>query len=96
MQGWPPHKACASAGPVVAKLSRAIKRNLRHLFKELDFSRRVDAAPLTSAITLMQDMFRQDKSLRQADASNFPDAIIVRIPAIADSDSILMADTIPR
>jgi TnpA family transposase len=60
-----------------AKLSRAIKRNLRHLFKELDFSGRVDAAPLISAITVMQDMFRQDKSLRQADVSNFPEAIIV-------------------
>jgi hypothetical protein len=61
----------------LAKLSRAIKRNLRHLFKELDFSGRVDAAPLISAITVMQDMFRQDKSLRQADVSNFPEAIIV-------------------
>ena len=61
----------------LAKLSRAIKRNLRHLFKELDFSGRVDAAPLICAITVMQDMFRQDKSLRQADVSNSPEAIIV-------------------
>lgn len=59
-----------------AKLSMTIKRNLRHLFKELDFAGRVDEAPLVSAITVMQDLLRQDKSLRHADTSMFPETVI--------------------
>ena len=60
----------------LAKLSMTIKRNLRHLFKELDFAGRVDEAPLMGAITVMQELLRQSKSLRQADAAKFPEALI--------------------
>lgn len=61
------------------KLSPTIKRNLRHLFCDIDFAGRLDNAPLVTAISVMQGLLRQSKSLRQADSSTFPDAVI---PAI--------------
>lgn len=59
-----------------AKLSRTVKRNLRHLFCELDFSGRVQDAPLINAILILQSQFRLHKSLRQIDPSLFPTALI--------------------
>lgn len=59
-----------------AKLSMTIKRNLRHLFRELDFAGRVDEAPLVSAITVMQEVLRQGKSLRQTEVTRFPIELI--------------------
>lgn len=35
-------------------LSLTFKRNLRHLFSELDFAGRVEDAPLMSAVTFLQ------------------------------------------
>jgi TnpA family transposase len=58
------------------KLSPTIKRNLRHLFCDIDFAGRLENAPLVTAIAVMQDLLRQSKSLRQADSSKFPDAVI--------------------
>ncbi len=57
-------------------LSATIKRNLRHLFCDIDFAGRLEEAPLVTAITVMQNLLRQNKSLRQADSSKFPEAVI--------------------
>lgn len=57
-------------------LSPTIKRNLRHLFCDIDFAGRLENAPLVTAISVMQDLLRRNKSLRQADSSAFPDAVI--------------------
>jgi TnpA family transposase len=59
-----------------AKLSRTVKRNLRHLFCELDFSGRVQDAPLINAIAVLQTQLRQHKSLRQIDPLIFPTGLI--------------------
>ena len=58
------------------KLSPTIKRNLRHLFCDVDFAGRLEDAPLVRAISVMQTLLRQNKSLRQADSSKFPEAVI--------------------
>lgn len=57
-------------------LSMTIKRNLRHLFSELDFAGRVEDAPLMSAVTFLQDLLRQGKSPRQVNQSLFPTGMI--------------------
>ncbi len=59
-----------------AKLAQRIKIHLRQLFCELDFSGRVEDAPLLNAVTILQDLLRRKQSLRQADASQFPTALI--------------------
>ena len=46
-----------------ATLSPTFKRNLRHLFSDLEFAGRVEDAPLLEAISFLQALFRQDKSL---------------------------------
>jgi Domain of unknown function (DUF4158)/Tn3 transposase DDE domain len=58
------------------KLSYAFKRNLRHLFADLDFSGRVEDAPLLEAVTFLQGLLRQGKAPRQTDPSAFPVSII--------------------
>ena len=58
------------------KLSATIKRNLRHLFCDIDFAGRLEDAPLVRAISAMQTLLRQNKSLRQADSTKFPEAVI--------------------
>jgi hypothetical protein len=58
------------------KLSHAFKRNLRHLFADLDFSCRVEDAPLLEAVTFLQGLLRQGKTPRQTDPSAFPISII--------------------
>lgn len=60
-------------------LSPTIKRNLRHLFCDLDFAGRLENAPLVTAITVMQDLLRRSKSLRQADSTQFPESVIPQI-----------------
>ncbi|TXT25652.1 MAG: transposase TnpA family [Rhodocyclaceae bacterium] len=57
-------------------LSLTFKRNLRHLFSELDFAGRVDDAPLMNAVTFLQDLLRQGKSPRQVNPALFPTAMI--------------------
>ena len=57
-------------------LSLTFKRNLRHLFSELDFAGRVEDAPLMSAVTFLQDLLRQGKSPRQVSPALFPTAMI--------------------
>lgn len=57
-------------------LSLTFKRNLRHLFSELDFAGRVEDAPLMSAVTFLQEILRQGKSPRQINPALFPTAII--------------------
>jgi hypothetical protein len=57
-------------------LSPTIKRNLRHLFCDIDFAGRLEKAPLVTAITVMQNLLRQNKSLRQADSSSFRRGVI--------------------
>ncbi len=58
------------------RLSPTIKRNLRHLFCDIDFAGRLEDAPLVRAISAMQTLLRQNRSLRKADPSNFPEAVI--------------------
>src|SRR5260370_717255 len=57
-------------------LSATIKRNLRHLFSELDFAGRVEDAPLLEAIDFLQDLLRKGKSPRQINPSSFPVTLI--------------------
>lgn len=57
-------------------LSMTIKRNLRHLFSELEFVGRVEDAPLLSAVIILQDLFRRGKSLSQVNAEIFPTDMI--------------------
>jgi hypothetical protein len=59
-----------------AKLSPTFKRNLRHLFAELEFSGRVENHTLLKAAAFLQDLLRQGKSPRQAKSSDFPVAFI--------------------
>lgn len=58
------------------KLSLTFKRNLRQLFTDLSFAGRVEDAPLLEAVTFLQNILRQGKSLRQVDPSTFPIALI--------------------
>ncbi|KDP86637.1 transposase [Cupriavidus sp. SK-3] len=53
-------------------LSPTIKRNLRHLFSELDFAGRVEDAPLLDGIVFLQALLRNRKSPRQTSPSTFP------------------------
>ena len=57
-------------------LSHQFKRNLRHLFCELDFAGRVEDAPLLGAVLVLQDLLRSGKSPRQAKPSLFPTEVI--------------------
>lgn len=57
-------------------LSMTIKRNLRHLFCELDFAGRVENAPLMEAVLFLQDMLRQGKVPRQVKPDRFPTTVI--------------------
>lgn len=57
-------------------LSAKIKRNLRHLFYELEFSGRIEDAPLLDAITFLQDLLRNGRSPRQANPATFPVGLI--------------------
>ena len=50
------------------KLSLTFKRNLRHLFSDLEFAGSVDDRPLLEAVYFLQNLLRQDKSLRQTPA----------------------------
>ena len=59
-----------------ASLSLTFKRNLRHLFADLDFGGRVEDAPLLEGVVFLQGQLRQDKSLRQVTPALFPTAII--------------------
>ncbi|MCI0421922.1 MAG: Tn3 family transposase, partial [Acidobacteria bacterium] len=58
------------------KLSHTVKRNLRHLFAEIDFVGRVENSPLIQAVTFLQNLLRQGKSPRQATPADFPVAVI--------------------
>lgn len=60
----------------LSKISMTIKRNLRHLFCELNFSGRVEEAPLANAITVLQELLRQNMSLQKVDLALFPTALI--------------------
>lgn len=57
-------------------LSPTFKRNLRHLFAELNFAGRVEDAPLLTAVTFLQDLLRQNKPPRQTEPSAFPASVI--------------------
>jgi TnpA family transposase len=58
------------------KLSHTFKRNLRHLFADLDFSGRVEDAPLLEAVTFLQGLLRQGKAPRQTEPAAFPVSLI--------------------
>lgn len=81
-------------------LSMTIKRNIRHLFSELEFGCRVEDAPLMSAVSFLQDLFRQGKPPRQADPALFPTRLIPKSlrpylyhPPAAQADGNLADDT---
>jgi hypothetical protein len=59
-----------------AKLAQRIKIHLHQLFCALDVSGRVEEAPLLNAVMILQDLLRRKKSLRHADASQFPTVLI--------------------
>jgi TnpA family transposase len=79
-------------------LSHAFKRNLRHLFTDLEFAVRVDDAPLLEAVTFLQELLRQGKSPRQTNPATFPVAVIPKglqrylLAAVADGEKRLDAD----
>jgi TnpA family transposase len=56
-------------------LSMRFKRNLRHLFIDLEFAGRVDS-PLMESITFMQSLLQRGVSPVQADPTRFPTEII--------------------
>lgn len=58
------------------KLSPTFKRNLRHLFSELDFAGRVEDAPLLEAVACLQGLLRRGQSPRQTNPSIFPTTVI--------------------
>jgi hypothetical protein len=66
----------ASEWSYYGKLSHAFKRNLRHIFADVDFSGRVEDAPLLEAVTLLQGLLRDGRSPRQTDPEAFPVALI--------------------
>ena len=57
-------------------LSPTFKRNLRHVFCELDFAGRVEDAPLLEAVTFLQTLLRQGQAPRQTPPSTFPITVI--------------------
>ena len=57
-------------------LSFQFKRNLRHLFCELDFAGRVEDTPLMEAVIFLQELLRQGKSPRQTNGLLFPREVI--------------------
>jgi len=59
-----------------ASLSFAFKRNLRHLFCELEFAGRLEKAPLMEAVSFLQNLLRQGKVLRQTKLELFPTEVI--------------------
>ena len=60
----------------LSSVSLTIKRNLRQLFNELDFSGRVAQAPLAAAIAVFQETFKKDLSLQAIDVARFPATLI--------------------
>jgi hypothetical protein len=79
-------------------LSHAFKRNLRHLFADLEFAARVDDAPLLQAVAFLQELLRQGKSPRQTNPASFPAKVIPKslqrylFAAVADGEKRLDAD----
>jgi Domain of unknown function (DUF4158) len=57
-------------------LSPTFKRNLRHLFAELDFAGRVEDAPLLEAVACLQGLLRRGQSPRQTNPAVFPTTVI--------------------
>jgi hypothetical protein len=57
-------------------LSPTFKRNLRHVFCDLDFAGRVEDAPLLEAVMFLQHLLRQGQSPRQTPPSTFPTTVI--------------------
>ena len=55
-----------------ATLSPTFKRNLRHLFTDLDFAGRVEHAPLMAAVDFLQGHLRRGHIPRQIDRAAFP------------------------
>nr|WP_244754334.1 Tn3 family transposase [Rhodanobacter sp. B2A1Ga4] len=53
-------------------LSPTFKRNLRHLFTDLDFAGRVEHAPLMAAVDFLQGHLRLGHTPRQIDPASFP------------------------
>lgn len=58
------------------KLQSKFKLNLRHLFCALEFAGLIEDAPLLEAVTFLQVLLRQGKSLRQAKPGGFPTGIV--------------------
>ena len=65
----------AVSGPSTT-LSPTFKRNLRHLFAELDFAGRVEDAPLLEAVACLQGLLRRGQSPRQTNPAVFPTTVI--------------------
>ena len=63
----------AVSGPSYTTLSPTFKRNLRHLFAELDFAGRVEDAPLLEAVACLQGLRRRGQSPRQTNPSGLSD-----------------------
>jgi TnpA family transposase len=57
-------------------LSARFKRNLRHLFANLQFAGRVEDAPLMEAVVFLQGLLRGGSSPRRANPAAFPTGVI--------------------
>jgi hypothetical protein len=64
------------SAPDLLKFPFTFKRNLRHLFAELEFAGRVENHALLKAAAFLQDLLRQGKSPRQAKSAAFPVAVV--------------------
>ena len=56
--------------------SMAFKRNLRHLFADLEFAGRVEDAPLLEALVFLRDLLRRGVPPSQINRDKFPEAVI--------------------
>lgn len=58
------------------QLSSTFKKNLRHMFTDLDFAGRVENAPLMTAVEFLQKHLRLGHTPRQIDPAKFPVELI--------------------
>ena len=56
----------------LGELSHTFKKNLRHIFVELEFAGRIEEEPLMEAVTFLQDNIRAGRTPRQIDPALFP------------------------
>lgn len=58
------------------KFAKAIKKNLRPVFMNIDFASHIAEDPLIKGVVFLKEAFRQGKSLSQFDIQDFPQVLI--------------------